>query len=203
MKRAARQQGYTLVEALIAVAILAAIAGALAPITHSSIGAATRIKAQASLAEDARVGRDALSELFASMILPAASQEAFAFQGARDEIRLSILTDQELGAQPITLRISDGALIYAPPSSGDRAGSDSSGPPIVLVDDAGAFRFYGAVEGEADASWRDRWEERRPPDLVELSFAGESDAPPPLSFSIATRAPLHCAFDQVSRQCRD
>lgn len=202
----ATQSGYSLIEALIAVAILAAIAGALAPITHAAIRAAARISAGAEAAEEARVGQSALLELFASMIVPGDIENGEAFIGTRSSMKLFVLIDQEAGPLPIELRIDDGALYYAPPpiAGGRRAHPDTAGAAL-LADDVSAFRYFGPSPETGEGEWRSDWRRYVPPSLVEIAYVRQGDAEkrPAQSFALPSRAPLHCAFDQVSRQCRN
>lgn len=196
------QKGYTLVEALIAVAILAAIAGALAPITLTAIKAAGRINAEARRAEIDRVGENALSEIFAAMIVPRTGDSATAFTGARDKIGLFILIDQEHGPRQVTLEIKDGALLHAPPAQ-NFVGANGAGS-VQLAENVASFRYFGIAADSDEPEWRSIWEESDPPRLVEINYATSAKAPRrSRAFALSSRAPLHCAFDQVSRQCRD
>lgn len=206
MTRRAQQAGYSLIEALIAVAILAAIAGALAPITHAAIRAAARISAGAEAAEEARVGQSALLELFASMIVPGGVENGEAFIGTRHSMKLFVLIDQEAGPSPIELRINKGSLYYAPPPiAGDRHAQHDIVGAVLLAEDVDSFRYFGPSPETGEDEWRSDWREDAPPSLVEIAYIKKRDDEnrAAQSFALPSRAPLHCAFDQVSRQCRN
>jgi prepilin-type N-terminal cleavage/methylation domain-containing protein len=201
------QRGYSLIEALIAVAILGGVAAALAPATHSAIKAATRIAASASAAEIERAGDEAMAELFAQAISPGASP-GHAFVGAPQSIGFHALADGEKGPRPARLTIDDDRLILAGEGAArakdDPAGAGSIGRPIILLEGVRRFRFYGVRGADHEPSWSDQWRETLPPRLVAVEFAGaaQGDAPRSKMYSLKLRAPLQCAFDQVSRQCR-
>ncbi|HXI86121.1 MAG TPA: prepilin-type N-terminal cleavage/methylation domain-containing protein [Parvularculaceae bacterium] len=189
--RAAQNRGYSLVEALIATAILAGLAAAAAPAIHSSIRASTRLAADARGAEESRIGYDSLAGLFQRAIDDGVRGTP-AFQGDSKSLSFFAAEDLEKPADNIRLSIEGGDLIY-------RAREGTR--PIVLLKDAQAFRYYGGPEN-ASPAWRDEWTEKEPPLLVEVTRQETEPALPLLSFFIAARAPLNCAFDQVSRKCR-
>jgi len=198
------QSGYTLVEALIAVAILAGVASALAPMVFTSIKAAARINSAADEAEISRVGDNALSGVVSAFILAKFAGDSAALVGEPDSIELTILLDQETGPQRIRLHLSDGRLLLTPPRALDRKSDRKPPADVVLSEGVRYFRYYGAMSAEAAPDWHARWSEPAPPLLVELVFENESEGKKrSQSFVFANRAPLHCAFDQVSRQCRE
>jgi general secretion pathway protein J len=204
MNSRASQRGYTLVEALIAVAILAAIAGVLAPVTHSAIRAAGRINTNAKLAESSRVGESALAEIFATMVTPGKKLGEPAFVGTRNTINLFVLIDQQMGPQRVSLRIANGDLVLTPPVSDNAlGGAAKKANTVALVDHVRSFRYLAPAQNGDPPRWRSAWSESQPPRLVEIVY-DDSDGSrrTPRSFAIDNRAALHCAFDQVSRTCR-
>lgn len=204
MIEARSQAGYSLVEALIAVAILAGIAGALAPVTYTAIRAAGRINSLADDAETRRVGANALSGVFGAFINTGSNDEAAAFTGEPNKIDLNILADQERGPQMVQLRIVDKRLLLTPPIDAAEKQNGAKRAEVVIADNALSFRYFGAIASDAEPSWHARWKEKAPPLLIELSFRNDGDvSAKSQSFVLANRAPLHCAFDQVSRQCRN
>lgn len=198
------QAGYSLVEALIAVAILAGIAGALAPVTYTAIQAASRINSLAADAETSRVGGNALTGIFAAFINAETDESAAAFIGEPNKIKFNILADQQTGPRKVELRIVDEKLLLTPPINVAEKRIGANTTEVAIADNALNFRYFGAIALDADPSWHSRWTEKTPPLLIELSFSeGNEEAAKSQSFVLTNRAPLHCAFDQVSRQCRN
>lgn len=199
-QRRRSEDGYTLVEALIASAILAGVATVLAPAIHASIRASSRIATYGEAAERIRIADDVLSELFSAAIEPGMSGERRAFSGDAGNLSFLVLFDMEIGPQTVALRIDGGRLSYAPPPS---ARSETESDEIVLLDDAMAFRYYGASNARESAEWLPDWTSRSPPLLVAIERAAAGDFAPALTFRVSSSAPIHCLFDQVSRKCRD
>lgn len=197
MKSRAKERGHTLVEVLIAVTLLAAIAAALAPATFAAIRASGRIAANAAALEEMRVGRRALEEILASMIIPDADDVPL--QGTPDRLQASVLTSLTRGPEPAELKIRSGALIYVSLSNAAAPAQD-----VVLLRNVASLRYYGRADNDAAPQWTDRWDEREPPSLIAVAFRDgeDGDARQPLDFALSASAPLQCAFDQVSRQCR-
>jgi type II secretory pathway component PulJ len=192
--------GYTLMEALIASAILAGLAAVLAPAIHASVRAASRIARYGESAEEIRIADGVLSELFSAAVDPGISGARGAFSGDAENLSFFVLLDNQSGPQTVALRIDDGRLSYAPPPS---AGSKTESDEIVLLDDAMAFRYYGASNARESAEWRPDWTSSSPPLLVAIERGGAGGSPPALTFRVSSTAPIHCLFDQVSRKCRD
>lgn len=201
MRSDLHQRGYTLIEALIAAAILAGIATILAPAIRASLKASARIAAFGADAEDLRIADGVLAELFAAAVDPGISAERPPFSGGPDKIELAVLFDMEAGPQIVSLQINDGKLLYRPPADG---GDRSSVDDIVLFDGVTGFRYRGRTADRESLEWRGEWTAGPPPALVEVGRReGASGAPPPLTFAVASTAPIHCLFDQVSRKCRE
>lgn len=201
------QRGYSLVEALISVAILGGIAAALAPATYAAVRASTRVAASTNAAEAERASDEALAQLFARMMSPGSSSSNEAFVGAPQRVAFHILTDGERGPRRVELKIADDRLVFL--DEIDRAaiagnGEGARAAPAVLIEGVRRFRFYGATDADREASWSDRWRESEAPLLVAI----ERTTPPgregaqSRAYFLSSRAALSCAFDQVSRQCR-
>ncbi len=202
MKRSDRnsaQRGYSLLEALIAVAILAAIAAALAPALFASVRASGRIAVFASETEEERVARNLLKSLFDSAITLSATSEAPWFEGAQDRLKLAMLHAPADDPETAHLIIRSGVLYFA--SASDIAiNADGDGTPeAMLFEGVSRFRYYGAADEREEPAWRSSWDADAPPLLVRVEFMHASGA---MDFHVAARAPLNCVFDQVSRRCR-
>lgn len=183
-----------------AVALLAALAAALAPTISGAIRVSTRVEAAAARAEDERVGRDVLGDLFDSIVQFDANKPPLALEGSSRALSLTSLADG--GGEPATVRleITAGAVsIIAVENltlpAQERPNSQSA---TLVMHDVSRFAYYGAPEEGAPPSWRNEWSGPRPPTLIRIVKAKG----PAEDFFIGGRSPLNCAFDPVSRRCR-
>lgn len=201
------QRGYSLIEALISVAILGGVAAALAPAAHSTIRAATRIAASTSAAEAQQAGHEAVAQLFAQAISPGADLQHGALVGAPQSLKFHVLTDGETGPHPVRLAIDGDRLLLVDrndaPTANGPAGASRTNGAVALMEGVRRFRYYGVRGADREPSWSDRWRETAPPRLVAVEFgsAAKEEAPAMIYF-LASSAPSSCAFDQVSRRCR-
>ncbi|MEQ8936353.1 MAG: prepilin-type N-terminal cleavage/methylation domain-containing protein [Amphiplicatus sp.] len=196
------QRGYSLIEALVAVAILAAIAAATAPALYASVRASARIAAFASAEEEERVARSLLTSVFDSALILSVDPEEPWFKGARDRLKLVTLYAPAENPETAQFVIRSGDLYFA--SASDIAikvdAADDDAPEVLLLRDVDRFRYYGAEDEREAATWRPSWAADAPPLLVRVERAPDAGAP--IDFHVAARAPLNCVFDQVSRRCR-
>ncbi|MEQ8176936.1 MAG: prepilin-type N-terminal cleavage/methylation domain-containing protein [Amphiplicatus sp.] len=197
--RNSAQRGYSLIEALIAVAILAAIAAVLAPALFASVRASGRIAVFASEAEEERVARDLLKSVFDSAITLSAAPETPWFEGAPDRLKIVTLDAPADDPETAYLVIRSGVLYFASASDIAINGDGDGTPEAMLLEGVSRFRYYGAADEREEPAWRSSWDANAPPLLVRVERA---DADVAMDFHVAARAPLNCVFDQVSRRCR-
>lgn len=199
-QRTHNENGYTLIEALIASAILAGVASVLAPAIHTSIKTSSRISQYGANAEEVRIADGVLAELFAAAVNPGGPDGALVFSGSPERLRFPALFDIEAGPQIVTLRIDDRKLIYAPAAVFD---DDSIMSEVVLLGDASGFDYFGAENDRDAPGWRPNWTSPSPPRLIRIERIAADGSSHSLTFHISATAPIHCLFDQVSRKCRN
>lgn len=196
-----RQRGYTLLEALISVGLLAGLAGALGPAVFGSMRVSTAILDQAEGQESLRALDEALTQIFTNAVLMSAGDNELFLQGDENTVRVASLAGDESRARVFTLHIENGTLIgaIAPMLNGEAPKQSSE----LIPDGARRFSYYGRANTNAPLLWRDAWNDAAPPLLVRIELAaGEDNNSIVFDYRPAGRAYLHCRFDPVSRRCR-
>jgi general secretion pathway protein J len=177
-----REAGLTLVELLVALAVLALVSGLLVTGLHTAATGWPRVVRSNADNEDRQATRRMLSHLLAH-IYPARLEKASGgfvqFGGERDRLDFLAPLLQRFGADDIvfyTLRFRDDGLRVA--WRLDRqalAGEENFNPPPTeeTIPDwlDGAFSYYGPAEAGGDPQWWTNWKERKAlPLLVRLHF---------------------------------
>lgn len=201
--RSNREAGFSLIEVLIALAILAGVAMALAPAIAAAAKAASRIQVSAAEQEDLRALSLFLSDIAAQSIWLDQSSDHTAFSGAPNELRLATLDPASMALVPITLSISNDeqqtltANITSPGSTQTYT--------HLIIDDLEETSFSYLDTTRSGEQWTMQWTARQPPSMIRLTGRLITNgASRDFSFvaPIASNAPLNCRFDPVSRQCR-
>ncbi len=202
MRRIAKQRGYSLVEALIATALLAGLASALGPAVFGSIRISSAVLQDGKSREAIRIVDGSLAQIFGNSILLAASEPQLRFEGAPDTLRVVSFAGNPTAARIFELTIENGALLGAIQKL-DKDDDEQLSTNLFPANVSG-FSYYGRVTERAPIAWRRDWKGNRPPQLVRIEITPEDDGGPMvLEYALNGRAPLHCAFDPVSRKCRD
>lgn len=196
MNRRAGQRGTSLIETIVSVGLLAAIAGALGPAVHASVKSAARIEDRTQGRERARVGEELIGQLFDSFVATDRRDDTSRFRGAPLSLEFWVLQDMRQGPAPVQLNIVEGKVSV-------RIGVGTTERTTLIFENVRAFRYYGRESPGATVAWRSDWDAPTPPTLVEVVFfdAGASDRERRHTFRISTRAAIVCEFDPVSRQC--
>jgi general secretion pathway protein J len=212
MPRAQHNRGFTLIEMLVALALMGMIAVIL--ITSLQIGGHTwqRVIRAASSAEDIAQAQEAL-RLRLSALYPddradvsrpsflSSNGASLEFSGAApDSTADGILRYQ------IAVSASSGALeVRSWPDQDHLAPSNDSKPEALLSHVASmAVQFWQKAD-EAPGRWVDRWDSKQVPRLIRIDVAFGADDKrrwPPLYVEPRVDTPANCVFDVVSRRCR-
>ncbi|NOX95414.1 MAG: hypothetical protein GXP04_10090 [Alphaproteobacteria bacterium] len=202
MQRTAKQRGYSLVEALIATALLAGLASALAPAVFGSIRISSAILQDGKTREAIRSVDGALTQIFSNSILLAAGEPKLRFEGAPDALRVVSFAGNPTAARVFKLTIENGALLGTIQKL-DKDDDEQLSTNLFPANVSG-FSYYGRATERAPIGWRKDWKGKRPPQLVRVEIKSEDGGRPViLEYALSGGAPLHCAFDPVSRKCRD
>ena len=197
-----RQRGVTLLEALIAVALLAALAATLAPPVHNTLRLSSTTLGAAKRNESLRIAENALTQVLSNAVIMDAGEAEFRIFGDRQSLNVTSLAGGSV-ARRFSLTIADGRLIGA--LSLLHADNDERDHTEILDRGALGFSYYGRTRDDAPLRWSQKWNSARPPQIVRLELANTdaSEANTIIEVPITIGAPLHCAFDPVSRRCRD
>jgi general secretion pathway protein J len=178
----AREAGLTLVELLVALAVLALVSGLLVTGLHSAATGWPRIVRSNADNEEREATRRMLTRLFAE-IYPARLDKAgggfVEFAGGRDRMDFLAPLARRFGTDDIvryTLRFhGDGLRVAWRLDRRAEAGEENviaaAAEEIIPDWREGAFAYYGPVEAGGEPQWSTRWKERKAlPLLVRLHF---------------------------------
>lgn len=197
------ESGFSLLETLIAIAILASVMTALGPALNVTARTASRIHQEAQFQEDVRAAGRVFSDIVSQTLW--LDKDDAAPPVAGDAAGMEVMTLDAASKSPVTLSLAiereEKQRLTARFGGSDRLTGDRH----VVLDNLSDARFqYMSVNG-GRARWRDRWRETSPPALIRfagvLHYGGQERAFA-VEASPGGAAPLHCAFDPVSRQCR-
>jgi prepilin-type N-terminal cleavage/methylation domain-containing protein len=197
----ANQRGVTLLEALIAVALLAALATMLSPAVYGAMRMSSAVLGAAGTREQRRTVDDALTAILSNAVVMTAADADMMMRGDAKSLQAVSLAGSGV-ARRFLLTIDGGRL------SGEIAPliDDERGSERVEIVSEGALRFsyYGRASENAPLAWTGQWRNARPPAVVRFEMAAEKADATDLVFDIyvAAAGPLHCEFDPVSRRCR-
>jgi general secretion pathway protein J len=196
------QKGVSLLEALIAVALLAGLAVLLTPALVGAMRASNSVLERAANREDNRIVEDALVQILDNSVVMDASDPDLRIGGDESLLRVISLAGAN-EARRFTLRIENGAL------TGAIAPLIDDGAPAQTTQILGAgaleFSYYGRQAEDAPLNWSRKWDSASPPQIIRLETAAKEEGGGNIihEIHIAARSPLHCAFDTVSRRCRN
>lgn len=202
------QNGFSLLEVLMAVAILAGLAMAFGPMLSAASHASARIHHEAAAAEDARVAKRVLHDILTQTIQVDLGDGRPSVFGDARRLTVTTLDAETMTPVSIELTISQGEtrqlIARVSPLNAEGPGFEEKQSFVIMRDLAQARFQYLATEN-SPPRWRSRWRDEAPPALIRLSGANAVGAHEhAFLFEAAPKgvAPLVCAFDPVSRQCR-
>jgi prepilin-type N-terminal cleavage/methylation domain-containing protein len=212
-KYSARDAGYTLVELLVVLAVLAILSGLVVTSLHSVAEGWPRLTRSNADNESREATRRMLNHLF-SQIYPAklddGSGTVIQFNGEHDRIDFLAPLAPRFGTDDIvlyTVRFLDDDLRIA--WRLDRAvaaGEENSNPPAVeeRISDCrdGTFLYYGRAESGEEIRWWSSWKERKVlPLLIRVRFVRQGRQEELLVSPLITAGA--CAMSATNAACQD
>jgi general secretion pathway protein J len=195
-----RQAGFTLLETLIAVAVLASLAVTLLPAVRGVIMADVRTRQEISQREGHAITDDIMRDvLLQAHRLPRTSSES-SFEGTPTRLRLVTRPLGSVSPQFASFAIEGEALVLElSPLSGDSVWPS----PIVLAEDLANARFYYYGESEDGTSlvWRENWRFRHSPRLVVMDMARRGEQIRRLELRVGGTGPFECVYDSGRGMC--
>ncbi len=193
------QQGFTLTEALIAIAILASIAASMGPALQGAFKIAGRIHGQAIQLEENRVLTSVIQKALEGIVRIPADDNAVLFKGSSNQFQVFSYGFNRAEPDEVFVSIkrnenNDDLLL--------RYGEQDQ-PVQLLAASEFKFSYYGAINNRAPLQWHQSWKSKTLPRLVRLvARSNNNNLDLKFDFSIPSEAPLTCQFDPVSRRCR-
>lgn len=195
------QRGLSVLEVLIAIAILAGMAMALAPAVSASSRAASRIHESAATREALRTAGAFFRETVEQGIAIGTEAEEYWFVG--DERSLTFPSVDSASADPVLIRLEVKASTLT--ASGPWLGELNEAQPILDRLSTATFDYYGDQQDGSAPSWQPSWNAPNAPKLIRISGVlkgAREDRPFLFEAAPGSETFLNCRFDPVSRVCR-
>jgi prepilin-type N-terminal cleavage/methylation domain-containing protein len=194
------EAGFTLMESLIAVVILAGIAAVLVPAIRTAVRIEARSSALVGGLESQAATEDLLREFLLRAYRPAVAAGNRAMVGERSSMRFLSLASGTQTVQPVSLLLEAGALeLRLPAASGEPAAIAS----LMLAEDVtqARFRYFGETDDGQGLAWQSRWETDSPPRLVALELLSRDGSLRRIEALVGGRGAFDCRFDSGQGIC--
>jgi len=201
--------GFTLTEAIVAIAIFSGIVISTAPVLQTTLKVSARITANVESKERLRATNNLIRSRLERLVNPGLRNGEYSFYGSPSNI--SFLSINRTYADPEFVKIDIASreggnfieMVVDPVYS-----ENQKSLPSVLMGSLSEvrFSFYGNLNGEAALDWVNEWNYQSPPDIVALEGVINVDGVRHerfrLEFSVGGKSPFICVFDNISRKCR-
>lgn len=202
------EAGFTLLEAIISISILAGIMAALAPVLYTTIRTSDRARIETQTQEEVRVASLALRRVLSGTLWLPKEWKDEAFAGDASSLRFitnAALKDR-LSRAEVTIRSNghDSDLVLRVQTIGKAKEVEEA----VLMSGVQSvtLSYWGTETGATSPVWRRSWKNIKPPKLIafDVQFR-ERNATRHIRIEAATYAeiPVLCEFDLVSQSCRN
>lgn len=191
------EAGFTLLEVLVSVALLALLAVLLVPAIRAVSLADTRIRAHVETREAGvqleALLRDALTHL---QPVPEAAG-AGALQGAGDSLVLSVRMPSSGRLEQLVIYLEGDAAVVSLSGSG----VDSRTTRLTGFGRSARFYFFGETEARNALAWHTEWPYNHLPRLVVLDIEPVSGMTRRLEMEVPAQAEFDCRFDSGLGVC--
>lgn len=202
------QKGFTLTEALVAVAIFSGVVVSTAPILQTTLKSATRMSVDANFSEELRTANTAFRSRIETAVYPGATVKAHGFIGKRQSMTFLAMDRAQQDIRAVKLEFtgrSDDKVLRLSTITPSGAEKKETSAALIRSLISAQFSYYG-TEGESGIyKWHDRWPGPNPPQLVAVEGTIERNRKQHrfrLEAAVGGAAPYICFFDPVSRSCR-
>lgn len=195
--------GFTLVEALIAAAVLAMVSALMTPALLGAIDAAGRSQTLTAKIEERAALQGVLEELFASAHARSSADADTGFSGSASA--LSLLVRPEGGRVHMARLELDSEALVLSMAPVDRSQPNRPDPSVrvVLAEgfEAGRLSYIGLEEGSWARVDQSRWEKPHPPRLVILRLDWPDGTQTRIQALVAGQGRFDCRFDSGRGLC--
>ena len=194
------ERGFTLVEALISVALLSLLLAMLAPTLRQVSVVDQRLRQEISEREEIVAFESLLREALANVHPMPAAHDSSGLQGGTDQLSVYLRNpetgrvenlDVSVDGERVTLRLSPvfaSASEYRPETS-------------LAVGRGARFYYFGEVEPRGRLAWSEDWSHNHLPRLVVLDLAPEAGEMRRIEVAVFSRTGLDCQFDSGNGAC--
>lgn len=190
--------GFTLVEVLMAGAVLAMVAALLLPVIRIAGQAENRSREQSELRNNHARLEAVMRELLWQAQEAPGGLDAQRFSGEPGSVSFLTRPSGQAGLYQASLEVEGGGLVVTLSQFPDGQAFRSHFP---LAANAVRFHFYGDPDGEGVAVWRDNWSDAGMPRLVVLDMTRHDGQLRRIEALVGGRAPVDCEYDSGQGIC--
>tara|TARA_R110002073_G_scaffold34954_1_gene102891 strand:+ start:18281 stop:18904 length:624 start_codon:yes stop_codon:yes gene_type:complete len=202
MNRAGRDPaaGFTLMEALIAVVILAGIAAVLVPAVRTAVRVEVRAAGMVDGLETDAAIEDLMRELLLRTYRAPRSDTEGQFRGSPTSLSFLTLATAAEFPEPVRLEFDSGRLELTLPH---RADTPESAYRVMIAEDVQRVRFFyfGDADDGRGQAWREDWDLPLPPQLVALEIDAQDGGRQRIEVRIGGAGAFDCRFDSGQGVC--
>mgnify|MGYP000500930859 CR=1 FL=1 len=200
MSARARDAGFTLLEMLVAVTVLALIIALTLPVIRLAVSAETRIAGISREWDEQGSAEAVIRHLVWRAQAAPETMEAGRFQGTASRVRMLTRPEGLDELYVATFSISGrGLRVSLSPMPASAGGTYQS----VLIENAEdlQFHYFGERPDGRGMMWTQSWEEDYPPRLVVLDMARRDGQVRRIEALVGGRGPVECQFDSGNGIC--
>lgn len=194
------QAGFTLMETLIAVAILAGIAAVLVPAIRTAVRVEARTTSLVGGLEIDAAVEDLMREFLLRAYRPPQSYTSGRLSGSSTSIRFLTLATASQSPEPVSITFDTGRLeLTLPQLDGERRNSQT----VLLADEVERVRFmyFGDAGHGRGPDWYEVWDFDAPPRLIVLDLVAHDGNVQRIEVRIGGVAAFDCRFDSGQGIC--